>query len=173
MKHGASGAAYRTLDDQLDGHRGTRTFFKGVLRSEPSQVTYQTRDAQDGGFHRSDWQSREFAPPRQSEPVRRPGATDVNAKIQGSGSVRPNAHCSTPHGRAYGCDFIDLHNPKVCHSAVGLEQRIVIGAEMSRGAPIMDGDVEHAADVGGIDGTTMHADSDKATRKLVHTTSTQ
>ena len=68
----------------------------------------------------------------------------------------------------HGLDFIDLQNPKVRHPTVGLEQRIVIGAEMSRGAPTMDGDVEHAADVGAIDGTTMHADSDEATGELVH-----
>jgi hypothetical protein len=57
----------------------------------------------------------------------------------------------------HGFDFIDLQNPKVCHPTVGLEQRIVIGAEMSRGAPTMDGDVQHAADVRAIEGTTMHA----------------
>jgi hypothetical protein len=32
----------------------------------------------------------------------------------------------------------------------------------------MDGHVEHAADVGVIDGTTMHADSDEATGELAH-----
>jgi hypothetical protein len=41
----------------------------------------------------------------------------------------------------HGFDFIDLQNPKVRHPTVGFEQRIVIGAEMSRGAPTMDGDL--------------------------------
>jgi hypothetical protein len=51
---------------------------------------------------------------------------------------------------------------------VGLEQRIVIGAEMSRCVLTMDGGVEHPADVGAIDGTTMHAASDEATSELLH-----
>src|SRR5438046_49760 len=68
----------------------------------------------------------------------------------------------------HGFDFIDLQNSKIRLPTVRLEQRIVIGAEMSRGAPTMNGDVEHAADVGAIDGTTMHADSDEATGELVH-----
>src|ERR1700730_6103245 len=49
-----------------------------------------------------------------------------------------------------------------------LEQRIMIGAEMSRCAPTMNGDVEHAAEVGAIDRTRVHADSDEATGELVH-----
>jgi hypothetical protein len=48
------------------------------------------------------------------------------------------------------------------------EQRVMIGAEMSRCAPTMNGGVEHAAEVGAIDRTTVHTDSDEATRKLVH-----
>ena len=48
-----------------------------------------------------------------------------------------------------------------------LEQRILIGAEMARGAPPMHGGVEHAAEVGAIDRTAVHADSDEATRALV------
>ena len=68
----------------------------------------------------------------------------------------------------HGFDFIDLQNPKVRRPTVRLEQRIVIGAEMSRGAPTMNGDVEHAADGGALDGTTMHADADEATGELVH-----
>src|SRR5205809_6843023 len=68
----------------------------------------------------------------------------------------------------HGFDFIDLQNPKVRRPTVRLEQRIVIGAEMSRGAPTMNGDVEHPAGVGAIDGTTPHADSDEATGELVH-----
>ena len=49
-----------------------------------------------------------------------------------------------------------------------LEQRIVIGTEMSGDALPVDGGIEHAADVGAIDGTTMHTDSDEATGELVH-----
>ena len=49
-----------------------------------------------------------------------------------------------------------------------LEQRIVIGTEMSRCAPTMNGGVEHAAEVGAIDRTAVHADADEATRELVH-----
>src|ERR1700682_4142974 len=49
-----------------------------------------------------------------------------------------------------------------------LEQRIMIGAEMSRCAPTMNGGVEHATKVGAIDRTTLHADSHEATRELVH-----
>ena len=41
-----------------------------------------------------------------------------------------------------------------------LEQRIMIGAEMSRGTPTMHGCVAHAAKVGASDRTAVHADSD-------------
>src|SRR6266851_6296868 len=68
----------------------------------------------------------------------------------------------------YGLDFVDLQNPKVRRPPVRLEQRIMIGAEMSWCAPSMNGGVEHAAEVGAIDRTTMHADSDEATGELVH-----
>src|SRR5260370_28354950 len=68
----------------------------------------------------------------------------------------------------HGLDFIDLQNPKVRRPTMRLEQRIVIGAEVSWSAPTKNGGVEHAADVGAIDGTTMHADSDEATGELVH-----
>ena len=68
----------------------------------------------------------------------------------------------------HGLDFVDLQNPKVRRPTVRLEQRIMIGAEMSRCALTMNGGVEHAADVGAIDRTTVHADSDEATRELVH-----
>src|SRR2546427_2105548 len=64
--------------------------------------------------------------------------------------------------------FVDLENPEVCLPTVRLEERIMIGAEMPRCVLTMDGGVEHAADVGAIDGTTMHADSDEATGELVH-----
>ena len=68
----------------------------------------------------------------------------------------------------HGLDFIDLQNPKVRRPTVRFEQRIAIGAEMSRSAPTMNGDVEHAAEVGAIDRITVHTDSDEAPRKLVH-----
>src|SRR5712691_337851 len=67
----------------------------------------------------------------------------------------------------HGLDFVDLQNPKIRRPTVRLEQRIMIGTEMSRCAPSMNGAVEHAADVGAIDGTTVHADSDEATGELV------
>jgi hypothetical protein len=51
---------------------------------------------------------------------------------------------------------------------VRLEERIMIGAEMPRCVLTMGGGVEHTADVGAIDGTTMHADSHEATGELVH-----
>src|SRR2546426_7128874 len=68
----------------------------------------------------------------------------------------------------HGLDFVDLQNPKVRRPTVCFEQRIMIGTEMSRCAPSMNGAVEHAAEVGAIDGTTVHADSDEATGELVH-----
>src|SRR6185436_16001119 len=68
----------------------------------------------------------------------------------------------------HGLDFVDLENPEVCLPTVRLEKRIMIGAEMPRCVLTRDGGVEHAADVGAIDGTTMHADSDEATGELVH-----
>jgi len=69
----------------------------------------------------------------------------------------------------HGLDFVDLQNPKVRRPPVCLEQWIVIGAEMSRCAPTVDGGgVEYAADVSATDGTTVHADADEATRELVH-----
>src|SRR5215471_18324368 len=68
----------------------------------------------------------------------------------------------------HGLDFVDLENPEVRRPTMRLEQRIMIGAEMSRGAPTMNGGVEHAAEVGAVDRTTVHADSDEATGELVH-----
>ena len=68
----------------------------------------------------------------------------------------------------HGLDFVDLQNPQVRRPTVRLEQRIMIGTEMSRGAPPMHGGVEHAAKVGAIDRTAVHADSDEATGELVH-----
>ena len=62
----------------------------------------------------------------------------------------------------------DHQNPEVRRPTVRLEQRIMIGAEMSRCAPTMNGGVEHAAQVDAIDRTAVHADSDEATRELVH-----
>ena len=67
----------------------------------------------------------------------------------------------------HGLDFVDLPNPKVRRPTVCLEQRIMIGTEMSRCAPTMNGGVEHAAEVGANDRTAVHADSDEATRELV------
>ena len=63
----------------------------------------------------------------------------------------------------YGLDVVDLQNPKVRHPTVRLEQRIMIGTEMSRRAPTMTGGVEHAAEVGASDRAMVHADADKAT----------
>src|SRR5712691_12928900 len=68
----------------------------------------------------------------------------------------------------HSLDVVDLENPEVCVPTVRLEERIMIGAEMPRCVLTMDGGVEHAADVGAIDGTTVHADSDEATGELVH-----
>src|SRR5229473_3131879 len=68
----------------------------------------------------------------------------------------------------HGLDFVDLENPEVCLPTVRLEERIMIGAEMPRCVLSMNGGVEHAAEVGAIDRTTMHADSDEATGELVH-----
>src|SRR3982074_1495975 len=65
-------------------------------------------------------------------------------------------------------DLVDLQNPKVRRPTVRLEERIMIGTEMSRCAPTISGGVEHAAEVGTIDRTAVHADSDDATRELVH-----
>ena len=59
-------------------------------------------------------------------------------------------------------DFVDLENPEVGLPTVRFEERIMIGAEMPRCALTIDGGVEHAANVGAIDGTTLHADSDEA-----------
>ena len=73
----------------------------------------------------------------------------------------------------HGLDFVDLQNPKVCRPPVRLEQRIMIGTEMSRCAPTMNGGVEHAAEVCTIDRTAVHTDSDEATRERSMTTSTQ
>src|ERR1019366_5470198 len=68
----------------------------------------------------------------------------------------------------HGLDLVDLQNPKVRHPTVCLEQRIMIGTEMSRCVPIMNGGVEHPAEVGAIDRTAVHADSNEAMRELVH-----
>jgi hypothetical protein len=68
----------------------------------------------------------------------------------------------------HGLEFVDLQNPKIRRPTVRLEQRIMIGTEMSWCAPTMNGGVEHAAEVGAIDRTRVHADSDEATGELVH-----
>ena len=51
---------------------------------------------------------------------------------------------------------------------MGLEQRIMIGTEMSCCAPIMKGGIAHPAEAGAIDGPTMHAEANDAARELVH-----
>ena len=68
----------------------------------------------------------------------------------------------------HGLDFIDLQNPKVRRPTVRFEQRIAIGAEMSRRTPTTNGGVEQATEAGAIDGPAMHAETDNATRELVH-----
>src|SRR5262249_36813488 len=68
----------------------------------------------------------------------------------------------------HSLDFVDLENPQVRLPPVRLEERIMIGAEMSRCALTMDGGVEHAADVDACDGSAMHADANEAMRELVH-----
>jgi hypothetical protein len=68
----------------------------------------------------------------------------------------------------YSLDFVDLLNPKVRRPSVRLEQRIMIGAEVSRCAPKVNGAAEHAAEIGAIDRIAVHAHSDEATRELVH-----
>src|ERR1700716_13578 len=65
-------------------------------------------------------------------------------------------------------DYVDLQNSEVRRPTMRLEQRIMIGVEMSRCAPTMNGGVKHAAEAGAIDRTTVHTDSDEATRELVH-----
>ena len=68
----------------------------------------------------------------------------------------------------HGLVFVDLQNPKVRRPTVRLEQRIMIGTEMSRCPSTMTGGVEPAAEVNGVDRTAVHPDSDEATRELVH-----
>src|SRR5262247_1622274 len=68
----------------------------------------------------------------------------------------------------HGLDVVDLENPKGRPPTVRLEPRIMIGAEMSRCPPPMDGCVEQAADVSDCDRPAVHADADEATRALVH-----
>jgi hypothetical protein len=65
-------------------------------------------------------------------------------------------------------EFVNLENPQLGLSLVRLEERIMIGAEMPRCALTLDGSVEQAADIGGRDGSPVHAHSDEATRALVH-----
>src|SRR5258708_32245957 len=68
----------------------------------------------------------------------------------------------------HGLDFVDLQNPEVRCPPMRLEQRVMIGAEMSRCAPPMNGGVERAAEAGALDHPAVHADSDEATRERVH-----
>jgi hypothetical protein len=60
-------------------------------------------------------------------------------------------------------DLVNLQNPKVRRPTGRREQRIMIGAEMARCAPTMNGGVEHAAEIGAIDRTAVHADFDEVT----------
>ena len=68
----------------------------------------------------------------------------------------------------HGLEFVDLENAKVRPLTVRLEERIMIGAEVPRCTLTMDGGVEHAANVGSRDGSSVHADTHEATRELVH-----
>jgi hypothetical protein len=69
--------------------------------------------------------------------------------------------------------FVDLQNPQVRRPPVRLEQRLMIGTEMSRGAPTMNGAVEHAAEVGALDRTAVHATPTRRRVNWSMTTSTQ
>ena len=65
-------------------------------------------------------------------------------------------------------DLINLQKPKIRRPPMRLEQRIVIRTEMSRRAPTVNGGVEHSAEAGAIDHAAVDAESDDATRELVH-----
>ena len=67
-----------------------------------------------------------------------------------------------------GFDFVDLQKPQIRRPAMRLEQRIMIGTEMSWCAPIMTGSVKHATEAGAIDGPTMHPEANDAARELIH-----
>jgi hypothetical protein len=73
----------------------------------------------------------------------------------------------------HGFDFVDLQNPKVRPPTVRLEQRIMIGTEMARCAPIMNGGVEQAAGGGAIDCTGCTPTSTRRRVNWSMTTSTQ
>ena len=70
-------------------------------------------------------------------------------------------------------DFVDFQNPKVRRPSVRLEERIMIGTEMSRCPPTMNGGVEHPTEIGASDRTTVHHDADEARVNWSITTSTQ
>ena len=65
-------------------------------------------------------------------------------------------------------DFVDFQYPQIGLPAMKLEQRIVVGAEISRWALSIKGVIEHAAHGGPIDVTAMNAEPDYATRELIH-----
>lgn len=67
-----------------------------------------------------------------------------------------------------GLDFIDLEHPQVRPPAVKFEQRIVIGAEVTRQRLSGDGEVEHPANRHAIENAGMHAAADDVPRVLVH-----
>jgi hypothetical protein len=68
----------------------------------------------------------------------------------------------------HGLDFVDLENPQVGHPPVRVEQRIMIGTEVTRCALRVNRGVKHTADVGARYRAAVHADADEATRELVH-----
>ena len=64
--------------------------------------------------------------------------------------------------------FIDLQNPQIRFPAMKFKQWVMIGTEISRCALTTDGFIEHSAEGRPIDVAALNAESDNATRKLVH-----
>ena len=68
----------------------------------------------------------------------------------------------------YRFDFIDPQYSQIGLPAMKLEQRVVIGAEISRSPLPSSGVIEHTAQCGSIDVAAMNSDPDYAARELVH-----
>lgn len=67
-----------------------------------------------------------------------------------------------------GLDFIDLEHPQVRQPAMEFEQRVVIGAEITRQRLSGNGRVKHPAYRHAVENAGMHAAADDAPCVLVH-----
>ena len=65
-------------------------------------------------------------------------------------------------------DFIYPQNPQIGLPAMKLEQRVMIGTEISRYSLPTNGFIEHSAECGSVDVAALNGESNNATGELIH-----